>query len=120
MPRSRARTTRTTSAANGCALTGTLTDFEVEDNVTAQGAVNEDSIINFLPASFDWPADTIPPNIFTEASLNLSALLEDINESPCFSFGSVWMHTRASTSDSSNLDDFIEPQPLFVGNCTAA
>ena len=30
------------------------------------------------------------------------------------------MHTRASTSDSSNLDDYIAPRPLLVRNCSAS
>jgi len=114
-------TTTATDPDTGCATAGTLTDFTAfVDNVDAQGAVNDAPIPNLLPSSFDWPGDVIPTNLFVEASLNLTTLLESLNDSPCFSFGSIWMHTRASTSDESNLDDYIAPQPLFVGNCTAS
>src|SRR5215211_636410 len=114
-------TTTATDPATGCATAGSLTDFTAfVDNVDAQGAVNDAPIPNLLPSSFDWPGDVIPTNLFVEASLNLTTLLESLNDSPCFSFGSIWMHTRASTSDESNLDDYIAPQPLFVGNCTAS
>src|SRR5829696_2583968 len=101
-------TTTATDPATGCATAGSLTDFTAfVDNVDAQGAVNDSPIANLLPASFPWPGDVIPASLFTEASLNLTALLEELNDSPCFSFGSIWMHTRASTSDDSNLDDYI-------------
>src|SRR5215217_1313963 len=113
-------TTTATDAATGCATEGTLSDFtDFDDNVTAQGAVNDAAIANLLPASFAWPGGMIGENLFVEASLNLTALLAELNDSPCFSFGSIWMHTRASLSDDSNLDDLIAPEPLFIGNCTA-
>ena len=114
-------TTTATDAATGCATEGTLTDFtDFDDNIDAQGAVNDEPILNLLPASHDWPGGMIEENLFVEASLNLTALLEELNDSPCFSFGSIWMHTRASLSDDSNMDDLISPQPLLVGNCTAS
>jgi len=114
-------TSTTTDAATGCAKTGSLADFAAfTDNVDAQGAVNDAAIQNYLPSSFDWgPTNTIPANLFGEASLNLTTLLKGALGTPCFSFGSIWMHTRASTSDQSNLDDYIAPRPLLVRNCTA-
>ena len=106
--------------ATGCATEGTLEDFtDFTDNVDAQGAVNDGPIADFLPG-FAWPGGMIPTNLFIEASLNLTVLLEEINDSPCFSFGSTWMHTRASLSDDSNMDDLIAPEPLLFGNCTAS
>ena len=104
----------------GGARPGTLEDFtDFTDNVDAQGAVNDVAIADFLPG-FAWPGGMIPAGLFVEASLNLSVLLEELNDSPCFSFGSTWMHTRASLSDSSNMDDLIAPEPLLFGNCTAS
>ena len=61
-----------------------------------------------------------PRSQFGEGSLNLTTLLEGALGSPCFSFGSIWMHTRASTSDTSNLDDYIAPQPLLVAQLLGA
>ena len=112
--------TTESDAATGCATEGTLQDFaDFTDNVDAQGAVNDVPIADFLPG-FAWPGGVIPANLFVEASLNLTVLLEELNDSPCFSFGSTWMHTRASLSDSSNMDDLIAPEPLLFGNCTAS
>ncbi len=114
-------TTTATDAATGCATEGSLSDFtDFTDNVDAQGAVNDAPIANLLPASHTWPGGMIGANLFVEASLNLTVLLEELNDSPCFSFGSTWMHTRASLSDDSNMDDLIAPEPLLFGNCTAS
>jgi uncharacterized repeat protein (TIGR01451 family) len=113
-------TTTATDPTTGCATEGTLTDFTAfVDNVDAQGAVNDAPIPNSLPASFAWPGGMIGANLFVEASLNLTTLLEDVLGTPCFSFGSIWMHTRASTSDDSNLDDIVDPEPLLIRNCSA-
>src|SRR5918998_5189017 len=114
-------TSTTSDAGTGCAKTGTLTDYiAVVDNVNAQGAVNPAPIQNYLASSYPWPGNVIPASLFGEASLNLTSLLSGALGTPCFSFGSIWMHTRASTSDSSNLDDYIAPRPLLVRNCSAA
>jgi hypothetical protein len=114
-------TTGTTDAETGCAKTGTLADYTAfVDNVDAQGGVNAGPIQNFLPSSFPWPGNTIPASLFGEGSLNLTRLLSGALGTPCFSFGSIWMHTRASTSDTSNLDDYIAPRALLVRNCSAS
>src|SRR5215208_2481114 len=114
-------TSSTSDAATGCAKTGSLTDYAaVVDNVDAQGGVNAGPIQNFVPSSYPWPGNTIPASLFGEGSLNLTKLLSGALGTPCFSFGSIWMHTRASTSDSSNLDDYIAPRALLVRNCSAS
>jgi len=114
-------TSSTSDAATGCAKTGSLTDYTaVVDNVDAQGGVNAGPIQNFVPSSYPWPGNTIPASLFGEGSLNLTKLLSGALGTPCFSFGSIWMHTRASTSDSSNLDDYIAPRALLVRNCSAS
>jgi uncharacterized repeat protein (TIGR01451 family) len=114
-------TTTTADATTGCARTGSLSDFTAfTDNVDVQGAVNAAPITNYLPSSFTWPGNQIPAKLFGEAALNLTTLLDDALGTPCFSFGSIWMHTRASTSDSANLDDYIGPRPLLVRNCSAS
>jgi ketosteroid isomerase-like protein len=113
-------TTTSSDAASGCAKTGSLTDYTaVVDNVNAQGAVNASPVDNFLGSSYPWGSQ-IPSKLFGESSLNLTSLLSGALGTPCFSFGSIWMHTRASTSDSSNLDDYIAPRPLLVRNCSAS
>ena len=106
---------------SGCARTGTLSVFNAfTPNVDAQGHMNEVGIQNFLPASHAWPGGIIPAELFGESALNLTALLQGATGSPCFSFGSLWMHTRASTELNSNLDDYIAPKQLLVRNCSAS
>ena len=39
---------------------------------------------------------------------------------PCFSFGSIWMHTRSSTTPTSDMKDYIAPSPLIVRSCAAS
>jgi len=93
-------TTTTADDGTGCARTGKLTDFTAfTDNVDVQGAVNAAAIQNYLPSSFAWTDNQIPAKLFGEGALNLTTLLDDALGTPCFSFGSIWMHTRASTSD---------------------
>ena len=105
----------------GCATEGTLTvfdDFEVDE---AQGHMNILEIENFLDTDFDWGADgEIDERKFGEAALNLTALIEGALGSQCFSFGTVWMHTRSSDAIDSNLDDYITPESLLLRNCTAS
>ena len=67
------------------------------------GAVNDVAIADFLPG-FAWPGGIIRAGLFVEALLNLSVLLEELNDCRA-SRWSTWMHTRASLSDSSNMDD---------------
>jgi uncharacterized repeat protein (TIGR01451 family) len=104
---------------SGCAATGTLTAFDSFTADEAQGHMNEAAITDFLPG-FAWSGNTIPKQQFGEAALNLTALLTELNDSPCFSFGSIWMHTRSSTAIDSNLNDYIPPSTLVIGNCTAS
>jgi hypothetical protein len=111
-------TTVLADPATGCARTGRLDDYTAFDaNVDAQGAVNESDITTFLPGFFDG---TIAFRHFGEAALNLSRLMADGFNKPCFSYGSVWMHSRSSTSDSSNLQDYVAPRPLAVRTCSAS
>ena len=109
-------TTMLTDAATGCAKTGTLADFtSFVPNVDAQGAINEGDIVSYLPGFY---GSAIPSLAFGEAALNVGRLLGDGPNDPCVSFGSFWMHTRASRArlpreDSSNLEDYVEPRDSF-------
>jgi hypothetical protein len=103
----------------GCARRGQLVDYTgFTPNVDAQGAIN-DAVINAppLPGFFE---DSVPPLHFGEAALNLSRLLGVGFKNPCFAFGSIWMHSRSSTADSSNLQDYIAPKPFAVRACSAS
>jgi hypothetical protein len=110
--------TTATDPASGCATAGRLDDFtRFVPNVDAQGAVNEEAIASYLPGVY---TGTIPPGRFGEAALNIGRLLGEAFDDPCFAFASAWMHSRSSTADSSNLQDYIAPRPLAVRTCAAS
>lgn len=105
-------------AATGCARTGHLDGLSgLSPNVDVQGAINAAAITARLPGFY---SGTVPAERFGEASLNLSQFLQDALGNPCFSFGSVWMHSRASDSVSSNMEDYVAPQALAVRSCAAS
>ena len=113
--------TSTVDATSNCAATGKLIPHDtVIDNVDAQGSVNDASITNYLDEGGPLPTDTIAPLQFAEASVNLTRVLENALGTPCFSFGSIWMHTRASTTPTSDMKDYIAPSPLIVRSCAAS
>jgi hypothetical protein len=109
--------TETTDNATGCATTGHLMSFANLSPNLAQGAVNAGEITNYLPGAY---GGTIPAERFGEASLNLAALLEAAFGDDCLAFSSIWMHSRSSTSEQSNMQDYVAPRRLNVRTCTAS
>ena len=110
--------TITANPGTGCATTGRLDDFTAfRPNVDAQGAVNASQIASRLPGFYD---DAVPALHFGEAALNLTRILDEGFDEPCFSFGSIWMHSRASISDPSNMQDYVAPKQISVRSCSAS
>ena len=110
--------TLTSDPATTCARTGKIDDFSgLSPNVDAQGAINDEAITARLPGFYD---SSVPRRHFGEAALNLSRLLDEGFDQPCFSFGSVWMHSRSSTSDTSSMQDYVAPRALVVRSCSAS
>jgi hypothetical protein len=110
--------TTSTDPASGCARTGRLDDFtSFTPNVDAQGAINDESITSRLPGAY---TGTVPARHFGETALNLASLLEEAFGDDCLAFRSVWMHSRSSTSESSNMQDYVAPQQLDVRTCSAS
>jgi hypothetical protein len=104
--------------ATGCARRGHLDNFtSFTPNVDAQGAVNARTITNYLPGAY---GGTIPSERFGEASLNLASLLEEAFGDDCLAFSSIWMHSRSSTSESSNMQDYVAPRGLNIRTCAAS
>jgi hypothetical protein len=100
----------------GCAKTGHFDDFDL-DPTLVQGAINAGTTItNYLPGA---PA-TLGEELFGEASLNLTAIFEQVLEDPCFSFGQISLHGRSSESDDAALQDVVGPVPLLVQSCTVS
>jgi hypothetical protein len=110
--------TETVDPSTMCARTGRIDEFsDLTANVDAQGAINDANITARLPGFYD---DEVPRRRFGEAALNLSRILDGAFNRPCFSFGSIWMHSRSSTSSSSSMQDYVSPKPLSVRSCSAS
>jgi hypothetical protein len=108
----------TNDPTTGCATTGRLQGVTgLTPNVDAQGAVNDASIVAHLPGFY---SGTVPLERFGEAALNLTQILEDALGDHCFAFGSIWMHSRSSNSDSSNMEDYVGPREIAVRSCAAS
>ena len=109
-------TTELSDAFSGCATHG---HFEQETSVPAgsvQSAVNPGPITSHLP-----PGTPLhDAGLFGEVAVNLTALSQAAFGDRCFTFSSVWMHSRSSESEHSNLQDYIAPQALTVRSCTAS
>jgi hypothetical protein len=110
--------TSQTDAVTGCATKGQLETFTGPmPDVDAQGALNANAITNYLPGSY---GESIPTERFGEAALNLAELLAEAFEDECLAYSSVWMHSRSSISESSNMQDYVAPQGLDVSTCSAS
>ena len=105
--------------ATGCSARGALDGLTgLTVNVDVQGAINRTVITSRLPGYYEG---TVPDERFGEAALNLSQILEDApGIDKCFSFASVWMHSRSSTSEQSNMQDYVAPHGLIARSCSAS
>jgi hypothetical protein len=77
----------------------------------ATGTINNTSITQADSGRLNR---SLSPRTFGEASINLDAIF---NPSKCESFGSAMLKSRASDSFTSQLKDFIEPEPISLTNC---
>ena len=106
-------------AATGCSTTGTFEDLGVLNDavgeMNAQGSINEDGAIqNFLPTSND--AQEFDKETFGEAAIDVTAVFAG-SADPCFDFGQIQLHSRASSEISSELKDFVGPLRQPVSGC---
>jgi hypothetical protein len=85
--------------------------------VDAQGAINATEITSRLPGAY---RTTVPAERFGETALNLARLLEEAFGDDCLSFRSIWMHSRSSDAEQSNMQDYVAPQPLDIRTCSAS
>jgi hypothetical protein len=104
-----------------CATEGTLEDLPVvfppSQGANVEAAFNHSSIENFLPPA---SVATIGAGEFGEAAINLSSVLAG-DQDPCSTFGSIWMHSRASSqSEQAQLKDYLAPTPFSIATCKAA
>ena len=108
--------TGVTDPKAGCDRTGTIKPFTAVTAAVAQGAVNPLGIANPLGGSL---GAAIPEGQFGEAALDLEALLGPGYADGCFAFNSIWMHSRASQSFTSQMQDYVSPRPVNVRTCAA-
>jgi hypothetical protein len=112
-------------AATGCSTTGTFEDLGVLNDAIgeaeAQGSINEvGSIQNFLATAREGAdAQDFGEGTFGEAAIDVSAVFGE-NEQPCFDFGQIQLHSRASSEISSELKDFVGPLREPVRGCAIA
>ena len=110
--------TTATDSETGCAIRGRLDGLTgLTPNVDVQGAINATAITSRLPGYYEG---TVPAERFGEAALNLSEILEDALGNECFSFGSMWMHSRSSTAEQSNMQDYVAPHEIIARSCSAS
>ncbi len=104
--------------ATGCSTGGLLDGLTgLTPNVDLQGAINGTEITSRLPGYYEG---TVPEERFGEAALNLSQILEDALGNECFAFASMWMHSRSSTSEQSNMQDYVAPHKIIARSCSAS
>jgi hypothetical protein len=104
--------------ATGCSTRGHLDGVTgLTPNVDVQAAINAMPITSRLPGHYQG---TVPAERFGEAALNLSQILEDALDDECFSFSSIWMHSRSSTAEDSNMQDYVAPRELIARSCSAS
>ncbi|HET8873287.1 MAG TPA: hypothetical protein VFM83_06335, partial [Gaiellaceae bacterium] len=107
-----------TDPSTGCATTGNLAAVgSLTPNVDVQGAMNSAGITSHLPG---FHSDTVAADLFGETALNLSQILREALGNPCFSFGSIWMHSRSSISQNSAMQDYLAPQRIVARSCSAS
>jgi len=59
----------------------------------------------------------LSPFTFGEASIAYSAIFSGATQ--CGTFGSAYLKSRSSDSFSSEIKDFIAPEPVFISNCAS-
>ena len=117
--------TETTDPSTGCATRGSPRSPagpELPETAadSGQGAVNPVPITSRLPGHFPIGAQIPDARLFGEAALNLTALFDAAKLDSCFSYGSIWMHSRSSRPVTSAMQDYLAPKPLALNTCAAA
>jgi hypothetical protein len=83
----------------------------------AAGSINVSPIAEDDAGTIDGnPLGPLTPFTFGEASVSFDVLF---GSAPCGEFGSAYLKSRSSDSFTAEVKDFIEPEPVDVGNCPA-
>lgn len=92
------------------------------DHVTLNGTDSEGAVNNIGAVSDPIATDKalsqnpVPALQFGEAAINLTAA-GVFPAGTCTAFGSVYLKSRSSSSFTSEVKDFVSPQPVNISNC---
>jgi hypothetical protein len=107
----------TTGATSQCFASNSLPCWGNRVNLTAagaaEGAVNTVTVTD--PINPGAPR-TLTAGLFGEAAINLTAA-GVFPPGVCKAFGSTFLKSRASSSFTAEVKDFIAPQPVNISNC---
>src|SRR6266704_1587364 len=107
----------TSGATSQCFSSNSLPCWGNRVNLTAagdaEGAVNAATVADPVPPN---APRTLTTGLFGEAAINLTAA-GVFPAGTCTAFGSTFLKSRASTSFTAEVKDFIAPQPVNISNC---
>jgi Prealbumin-like fold domain len=107
----------TSGATSQCFSSNTLPCWGNRVDLTAageaEGAVNTGTVTDPVPPN---APRTLTTGLFGEAAINLTAA-GVFPAGTCRAFGSTFLKSRASTSFTAEVKDFIAPQPVNISNC---
>jgi hypothetical protein len=82
----------------------------------SQGAVNTDTVNDPITGGNACPASGCPALTFGEAAINLTGA-GIFSNTTCNTFSSVFVRSRASSSFTAEVKDFVAPVPIHLSNC---
>src|SRR4051794_3623060 len=101
------------------------TTLSTSGTPAAGGGMNNGNLINTTtgvvggPRAISNMSETIGDNLFGEMAIDLGRALSTVGDpTPCFDFGSIWMHSRSSDTPTSNMIDYVAPNAIpGVSSC---
>ena len=96
-----------------------IADLTGKPNV-ASGSVGVGSLAN--PGYLQGFSDPVAAATFAEVGVNLTELLNSsASNARCFSYGAVFMHSRASDSGTADMQDYVAPKAIpATGSCAVS
>lgn len=112
-----------TLGSSATKLTGNTncTTLSTSGTPSAGGAMNNGTLTNSFNGSpvISNMSASIGDNLFGEMAIDLGRALSSVADpTPCFDFGSIWMHSRSSNTATSNMIDYVQPTSIpGVSSC---
>jgi uncharacterized repeat protein (TIGR01451 family) len=99
-------------AGDSSAGTWTCTDLDSTKAIASLNTAQLTTGPSFL--GFSYPIEI---GEFGEAVIDVQSAVGATATHPCFSYGSIWMHSRSSSSVTSDMQDVVLPTPLVTASC---